>query len=692
MESSLTFCCSADNDLYQAYVQGGGVAARVSDVTSAVACAAHGTALLLLADGYPGTRTVVPAVALAQATSKGLRVFVEYPESLPGVTFGEPRRAQWERLVIADDRFGPDLAATTLLSAHACSFLPVRPDHSLVGIARVAGYDRAVFGLPATTDSAIFELPGCDVLVATTRLSGFRTGRYAPAWAWTALWQGILRLLGAPEVSLRWTPVVRPSHGSGTALGLGAEREAVSRARRWHLGSGLLLTAAGEREARAGLAADVEAVPRSSLPAGSGDGSHGLLEGFESTIQPDGNQHRRVALRADCVAETAMVLATSEAEDGSGGDVADNLLDYLFGSSGMCSADRGDPDHPAYGLIAWGVGTPAWEVANYGDDNARVLLACLVTSARRSTARWTEPVLRAVLANFRTTGRLGFRGDRIDMPELSRRGWRDYFEGSVTNLAPHFESYLWACYLWAYEVTGHAGFLERTKAAIGAMMDGFPGGWRRNDVTEPARMLLPLSWLVRVKDTPLHRSWLDSVAADLLRDQHASGAIPERELGGPGLFRVPHTNEEYGVTESPIIQQEGDPASDQLYTTGFALLGLHEAAAATGDARLREHTDRLADYLVRIQTRSEEDTLDGTWLRAFDFERWEYWGSSGDLGWGAWCVELGWGQAWIAAALALRQSGSSLWEEARTVVPGKELIARLLSEMLPDCDTVQPDH
>jgi hypothetical protein len=205
-------------------------------------------------------------------------------------------------------------------------------------------------------------------------------------------------------------------------------------------------------------------------------------------------------------------------------------------------------------------------------------------------------------------------------------------------------------------------------------------------------MLLPLAWLVRVADTPEHRGWLTAVAEDLMRDQQDSGALPERELGGAGLFRVPRTNEEYGVTESPLIQATGDPASDQLYTTGFTLIGLHEAAAATGDAQLRGYADRMADYLVRIQTRSDDPTLDGTWLRAFDYERWDYWSSSGDLGWGAWCVELGWGQAWIVASLALRQADSTLWDEAARVVPTAGQAARLADEMIPAATVSAPQN
>ena len=38
-------------------------------------------------------------------------------------------------------------------------------------------------------------------------------------------------------------------------------------------------------------------------------------------------------------------------------------------------------------------------------------------------------------------------------------------------------------------------------------------------------MLLPLSWLVRVDDQPLHRQWVRDVAAALLARQQPCGAI-----------------------------------------------------------------------------------------------------------------------------------------------------------------------
>jgi len=93
------------------------------------------------------------------------------------------------------------------------------------------------------------------------------------------------------------------------------------------------------------------------------------------------------------------------------------------------------------------------------------------------------------------------------------------------------------------------------------------------------------------------------------------------------------------------------------------LLALHEAAAATNDPFYHQAEDKLAAFLCRVQTRSQRfPYLDGAWFRAFDYGRWDYWSGSGDIGWGAWCVEAGWGQAWATAALALRIRNTSMWE------------------------------
>ena len=159
------------------------------------------------------------------------------------------------------------------------------------------------------------------------------------------------------------------------------------------------------------------------------------------------------------------------------------------------------------------------------------------------------------------------------------------------------EAYLWACYLWAYQQTGFELFYQRAENALRMTMAQYTDGWRWTNglAQEKARILLPLAWLVRVKDTPEHRQWLRKAVDGLVALQEPCGAIRE-ELGlpGRGMFPPPASNEAYGTSEAPLIQQNGDPVCDLLYTTNFAFLGLHEAAAA-GDPQAAEAEEKLAD-------------------------------------------------------------------------------------------------
>jgi hypothetical protein len=668
----LTFSCAADNDLYQSIAAGGARPARFDTPAGAVDDAPRGSAVLLLADGYPGRRNGVDPAVFARAKAKGLKVYVEYPESVPGVELGEPRGTTWERAVVASDTFAPDLPRLRILAIHDCRFIPAKltggaaPNPALV-IARVAGFDTAVYGLPRGASPILFRT-GDGTFVATTQLSRFVTGRYAPARDWPILWRQILVALapGAAPPRFILEPRVRPAYDRDAPPPADAVRQAFARFATWYGRSGILVPSGREKVLHKLMAAGVEVTDPPAADAHSGDGSHGLLEGFASQILYDGNQRRRTPLRADCHGEAAMVLALHGAmeHDARSATVAKNLLDYVYFKSDLHGGPRGDPSHPAFGLLAWGTVAPSWKIATYGDDEARALLGTILAASCLESDRWDASVLKALLANLRTTGRLGFRGDRIDVPDLEKRGWKSYHDAETVNYALNFEAYPWACYLWAYRQTGEREFLDKARTAIGMTMRAYPDGWRWKGNMERARFLLPLAWLVRVEDTPEHRRWLKTIAGDLLKNQQPCGAIPEQLLGrGGGHYVVPASNEAYGTTETPLIQADGDPVSDQLYTTGFALLGLHEAAAATADPALKRAEDRLSEYLVRIQVRSPTlPYLDGAWFRAFDYGRWDFWASSADVGWGAWSVEAGWGQAWIAAVLGLRAKGTTFWE------------------------------
>ena len=177
-------------------------------------------------------------------------------------------------------------------------------------------------------------------------------------------------------------------------------------------------------------------------------------------------------------------------------------------------------------------------------------------------------------------------------------------------------------------------------------------------------MVLPLAWLYRVSPTDEHRAWLNRIIADLKANQVECGAIRE-ELGDPskGDYGGPRSNAQYGGSEAPLIFRNGDPVADMLYTSNFAFFGLNEAARATGDASIRQMTDNLANFLVRIQACSQDAPgVDGAWYRAFNYRDWNWWASNADAGWGNLSTLTGWIQSWIVGTLAMMQMNTSYWE------------------------------
>ncbi len=667
---------SATNDLCQALKTGDISFARFDSIDEALQSKADFQALLVLADRYPEQTTLISPEELKFARSRARKVYIEYPGSLPGLEFSAPQGVRWERGVIASDAPPFELPKLRILSLQDCQFLPIssstKPiDAPWLGIGRVAGFNTAVYGLPSKLDPILFEADE-GLLVATTKLSNFATARFAPGRDWEKVWEGLLQYL-APTTSryrIATKSVVRPQYSIDAPIPVDAQQRAIRRGAAWYKESHLLISSEREAEIHRLLREGKDSVEVPPPNAPRGDGTRGIMEGYASQILPDGSQLQRIPIRADCQAEAAAALAmhASLSGDADSKQIATNLLNYLYFTSELHQGVRGDPNHPSYGLIAWGAIAPAWYIGNYGDDNARTLLASILAASLLEDSRWDESILTALYANLRTTGKLGFRGDRVDIGPLEAAGWKAFGDASTLNVSPFFESYLWACYLWAFERTGDQRFLDKALLGIRRTMQNYPKEWRWGDNLDRCRMILALSWLVRVQDTAEHRNWLHAVARDLLRNQHSCGAIPE-ELSNTtgGHYVAPQSNEAYGTSETPLIQNNGDPVSDQLYVSSFALFGLREAVAATGDIELKQAEDRLAEYIVRIQVHSDAiPYLSGTWFRAFDFERWDYWSSSGDLGWGAWCAETGWGPAWSCIALGLRVKETSFWDATRS--------------------------
>jgi hypothetical protein len=272
------------------------------------------------------------------------------------------------------------------------------------------------------------------------------------------------------------------------------------------------------------------------------------------------------------------------------------------------------------------------------------------------------------MGNFRTTGKQGFRGERLEEGDIIKNGWSFYYNRDLIHPSPHFESWMWACYLWLYSKTKYEPLLTRTKEAIRITMESYPEKWLWGSSlqTQRARMILPLAWLVRIEDTEEHRRWLDRMVKDMLSYQDTCGAIREEIGKGKGMFKELRKNSDYGSDEGSLIFKNGEKISCMLYTNNFALFSLNEAARATGDQRYADATRRLSDFLTRIQVQSvKHKDLDGAWFRAFDYGKWDYWASNSDAGWGAWCTLTGWIQSWIVTTQVQIVQRQSFWEVTR---------------------------
>jgi len=663
----LTICAEPGNDLVFS-LEGSNVKFRTFTLPEdAVKAARRGTGLLILAGEYPEKTTLIPEEVYRIARRKHLNLFVEYPAQVPGLdSVSKPLIMNLERGVVVSPEMDSLLKPMSLIGLNHCYLLPVQVDSSLIIMAKVAGFDKAEYGTGGVPNyPLLFYHDG--ILVATSKLSQFATGRYGPVEDWKRIWGFIIRSVGGPEKleAPNWKHYIGPAYGSAEPLKESARLESVRKGTEWFYKGRFFIDPSWKemwlKYQGDGTNPFGPPVPQ-EFP--NGDGSLGILEGHASRVAWNGAEEYRYWIRNDVQGEVSLALAAAGKylNQPSWLDASARLVDFTLGSI-IRGGPRNDPKDPNYGLLGWSLTHP-W--VYYQDDNARSLLGMIGASANLGTGRWDRQIAEGIIANFRTTGINGFRGERIHEQDVTKNGLKYYQKLPLINPHPHFESWIWACYLWLYDKTQYQPFLDNTERAIRLTMEAYPDrwSWTNGIQQERARMILPLAWLVRVSDTPEHREWLDKVVGKLLENQMESGAIRE-ELGtGSSPFDQTHSNEAYGLYEAPLIFRNGDPVADMLYTSNFAFFGLQEAWKATGNPEYEKAVNKLSDFLTRIQVRSERwPDLDGAWFRAFDYQRWDYWASNADAGWGAWGTLTGWIQSWIVYTQILVDTRSSFWEQ-----------------------------
>lgn len=692
-ETDIYYCGNIDNEVYEVLVKEGLTIRSFETPIEAIKSAEDGGSVLLLSNNYPKVPIKIDGNMLAMIMEKKLRVYAEFVSEIPGYEISSQLfQSRLERGVVLDSCFSPYMKPMDLLGINDCYIYKVQAKNPLLVLGKVAGFDKADFGVDDIETYPMLVRDG-NCLWAFTKLSNFKTGRYAPMKSWEGTWRYIISfLLDKPdfEFSVEWPTDVEPMYGRNERFQQDAKKTMIKKGVDWFY-NGRFFVDPSWKDLQLKNEGD-GLMPVALALADSikvGDGQYGILEGHASNIYYNGNQDYRYWLRNDVQGEVSFALAAGGNLLGNDKylQTSKNLLNYVFKTSPFRKGEKNNPQSPVYGLLGW---SETHDYVFYADDNARSILGMIgASSLIPSYNEWNKEIVECILANFRLANKNGFfaPGGRLEEPQILEKGW-EYFSNrpDFINPHPHFESWIWACYLWLYDKTGYKPLLEKTKKAIRITMEAYPEnwGWTNGIQQERARMILPLAWLVRVEDTEEHRMWLDTMVQEVLKNQMECGAIRE-ELGtGNGAFGGPKCNSDYGITEAPLISKNGDPVADMLYTTNFAFFSLHEAAEVTGNEQYKEAVDKISDFLTRIQVRSDEiKHLDGTWFRAFDYERWDYWASNADHGWGAWSTLTGWIQSWIIGTQVLKEQNTSYWNLTRNFEVGS-YFDKLLSTMLND--------
>jgi hypothetical protein len=226
---ALLFVGAKNNDLYRVLEKEGLPVKQFDTPAMAIRAATKGDAVFVVADGYPQVRTQISEALLQQARKRKLQLYVEYPAALPGIAIpAQPLNAQLERGVVTSTVFGEHLKPLSILGINDCYILPVQAADPLLILDKAAYVIDDVKKYPL-----LFKKD--NLLVATTKLTNFATGRYGPNAAWKQVWTYILsEMTGQPPYTFRhWPEYVSPMYGKEEALPADAKIQSIAKGVEW---------------------------------------------------------------------------------------------------------------------------------------------------------------------------------------------------------------------------------------------------------------------------------------------------------------------------------------------------------------------------------------------------------------------------------------------------------------------------
>lgn len=379
---------------------------------------------------------------------------------------------------------------------------------------------------------------------------------------------------------------------------------------------------------------------------------YAISEGLSSAVYNDGSQPKGKP-RNDSTGETAFLYFMKYLQTGEKKyyDRSEELAE--LGKALITSYDN-DLD----GFGCWNMES-AYTVC-YQDDTARgFLLPQLFRMLYTGDLKEEKTVRRSLDFLVRTTSKNGLRSPRTDIvsfdpPLLTAWGQQGALSpeqlGETEKGTPsaHYNGTYMAALLLAYKIFGDERYRDTAVKGMNSFMEVYPNTAREHSETqEYCRLILPLAFLYWVTGEEKHREWLYRVTADLERFKREDGSFIEWDTGYKAACA--------GVAggESSVLDRNGNPVVDMLYSTNWLPTAFAQAYFVTGDEKFYRLWREVTRFIVSIQIRSCNKNIDGVWARAFDVELNEVYGVPNDVGWAPWSVECGWTMGEIPSGILM---------------------------------------
>ena len=146
-----------------------------STVEDAFENAPENAGVMILSGDYPSEGTIITEDNIALATKKALKVFVEYPDQFGKIRAVAKDTLDLERIVVCDS-LSSVLCPMDLLTFNKCVVNVYEQDafggsfDTLIVAAKVAGFNKAEYGLKDTPTKPVILCDGNNFMISTIKI------------------------------------------------------------------------------------------------------------------------------------------------------------------------------------------------------------------------------------------------------------------------------------------------------------------------------------------------------------------------------------------------------------------------------------------------------------------------------------------------------------------------------------------